>query len=170
MEITPMTDTTRLALHWIVDIFEEENIPYQIVGGTAAHFYGASRPINDIDIDVGEKHFARLLERVKGYVTFGPEVLIDSEWIVLVLGVTYHGQLIELSNADAQKLYDDETSEWKDFSYTLQDVVQIPWEGKQLRLLDPQLMIDYKRYLHGQKQKDDIETIREFIAETKKAA
>jgi hypothetical protein len=52
----------------------------------------------------------------------------------------------------------------------LQDVVQIPWEGKQLRLLDPQLMIDYKRYLHGQKQKDDIETIREFIAETKKAA
>ncbi len=165
-----MTDTTRSALHWIVDIFEAENVPYQIVGGTAAHFYGAARPINDIDIDVSEKYFARILERVKKYVTFGPEVLIDSEWIVLVLGITYHGQLIEISNADAQKIHDDAAGAWKDFSYTVQDVVEIPWEGKRLRFLTPQLMIDYKRLLHGQKQKDDIAVIQKFIDGTKKTA
>ena len=54
-----------LTLDLIIPILEKERIFYQILGGVAASFYGSNRPINDIDIDIREKDFPRLFERVK---------------------------------------------------------------------------------------------------------
>lgn len=164
-KLTPSNITPRVAraLKWIVGILEEESIEYQILGGLSASFYGASRPINDIDIDIQEKDFPHLLDRVRPYVQFGPELFIDSEWIVFMMALRYKGQVIEITNAGFQRIFDDASSEWKTFRYTLDDTFTVDWSGKRIRLMNPGMMIKYKSYLHGEKQTGDIETIKEFI-------
>ncbi len=152
-----------MALKWIISILEEENIPYQVLGGVAARFYGADRPINDIDIDIQEKDFPRLLKKVGKFVQFGPELYIDSEWVVLMMALNYKGQIIELTNGDSQKIFDDASSEWKIFRYSLNDTYPVNWAGKRLKLMKPDKMVRYKSYLHGEKQLRDIQVIKEFI-------
>ncbi len=45
------------ALGWILRVFKKHGVPYQVCGGFAAHLYGATRPINDIDIDIPRDAF-----------------------------------------------------------------------------------------------------------------
>ncbi|HLC94380.1 MAG TPA: hypothetical protein VJH96_02335 [Patescibacteria group bacterium] len=45
-----MNRDTKKAFRWIVGILQTYKIPFQITGGFAARFYGANRPLYDIDI------------------------------------------------------------------------------------------------------------------------
>jgi hypothetical protein len=163
MSALPFPRKVTNALHWIVTILEHEAIPYQLLGGLAARFYGATRAINDIDLDIGEKDFPKIIERTREYVHFRPEVVISSEWMVLMVSLIYEEQLIEITNGDFQKIYDDESSEWKVFRYDLHDVVCVPWQHRTLRLMTPEKMALYKKLLHGPNQAHDIEAIESYI-------
>lgn len=68
------------ALQWIVGILEKHNVPYQISGGFAARLYGATRPINDIDIDIAHDGFEKILPEVREYIFFGPADYKDEKW------------------------------------------------------------------------------------------
>jgi hypothetical protein len=60
------------ALRWIIDILYAQKVQYQLAGGLAARLYGAERPLNDIDIDVYEEDFEKILPFVREYVVYGP--------------------------------------------------------------------------------------------------
>lgn len=47
-----MKNQIHAALDWLIPILTHSRAPFQITGGLAAHLYGATRPINDIDIDI----------------------------------------------------------------------------------------------------------------------
>ena len=69
------------ALKWIVNILNKYDIPFQIAGGFAAHFYGSERSINDIDIDIPEEHLETILADVKDYIIEGPGRIRDENGI-----------------------------------------------------------------------------------------
>jgi hypothetical protein len=49
------------ALDWVIPILKEQKAPFHITGGFAAHLYGATRVVNDIDIDLPTSHLNQLL-------------------------------------------------------------------------------------------------------------
>jgi hypothetical protein len=67
-----VTETVRNALRWIIGILDRHNIQYQITGGFAAKLYGSSREVNDIDIDICEKEFQKILSDISHYLIDGP--------------------------------------------------------------------------------------------------
>lgn len=83
--------------------------------------------------------------------------------MVLMIILNYKGQIIEITNGDYEKIFDDLTLEWKIFRYDLTDITLVDWQGKQLRLMKPEKMVAYKKYLHGEKQRQDIQLIKNFI-------
>lgn len=151
------------ALKWIITILREQKIPYQICGGLCARFYGATRRINDIDIDIREKDFSRLQTIIKPYLISGPDLYVDKKWRVLMMSLKYKDQLIEFTNGDIVKISNSNRSKWLVFRYDLRDVTVIPWEGTILNLMKAEKILRYKKYLDGEKQKKDIRAIKNYI-------
>jgi len=104
--------STKEALHWIVNLLRKHKIPFYISGGFAAHIYGSPRPINDIDIDIPEKHFQNVLQTTRKYVTWGPEKHLHRPWDVHVFTLTYKGQEIDISSGDTMRFYDKKKKRW----------------------------------------------------------
>jgi hypothetical protein len=52
------------AFQWIVRILETRAIPFAISGGLAAKSYGSLRELNDIDIDIPDDSFCKIVPEV----------------------------------------------------------------------------------------------------------
>ena len=151
------------ALIWIIAILEKYNITYHICGGLCARFYGSSRRINDIDIDVSEKDFSKIYESTKSYVVSGPELYTDKKWKVMLMTIKFNNQIIEFANADNIQLSNVNRSRWITFKYDFNDATTIQWKKLSLKLMSSKKMIAYKKYLDGDKQKEDIKAIKNYI-------
>ena len=154
----------RKALKWVTKILRDQKIPYQISGGLCARFYGTTRRINDIDIDIKEIDFPRLQAIMQPYVIFGPDIYVDKKWEVLIMILKYKDQLIEFTSGDFSKISNSGRTKWLVFRYDLHDVNIIPWEGVTLNLMRPEKILRYKKHLDGKKQKEDIKAIKHFIS------
>lgn len=100
------------ALIWISDILKKHQIPFQITGGLAAIAYGASRPLADIDIDIPDDQFDRIIVDVRSYIIFGPERFKNDKWDLMLMTLNYQGQEIDLSGADSVRIFNEKTDEW----------------------------------------------------------
>jgi hypothetical protein len=89
------------------------NIPFQITGGLAAIFYGVKRSLADIDIDIPENYFPVIEAHVKDYIIYGPSQFQDETWDLMLMTLSYHGQLIDLSGAFYTKIFSKRTQKWQ---------------------------------------------------------
>jgi len=158
----------RRALKWVIKILRDQKVPYQISGGLCARFYGATRRINDIDIDIRKIDFPCLQAIILPYVIFGPDQYIDKKWNVFIMILKYQDQLIEFTSGDFSEISNTDRTKWLVFRYDLQDVNIIPWEGTTINLMRPEKILRYKKHLDGKKQKEDIKAIKHFISLTRK--
>src|SRR3990167_1552031 len=77
------------ALKWIIGVLEDNKITYQITGGFAAHIYGSTREVNDIDIDISEGSFQIILEDVRSKIVYGPCRYQDAKWDLQLMTLNY---------------------------------------------------------------------------------
>jgi hypothetical protein len=159
----PLPQRVSITLRWILSVLEDLGVEYQISGGLAARFYGATRSINDIDIDVLAMDISRIREKTKRYVIFGPELYIDSEWMTQLLVLRYGGQLIDLSGADTAKIFDENKRTWRPFRNVPRPSRAALWQTRPVKLIHPLSLMMYKRFLHGAHQTSDINAIGEFL-------
>src|SRR5688572_2596281 len=103
---------TKKALIWIIDILKKYQIPFQITGGLAAMAYGATRPLEDIDIDIPDDQFDRIISDVQPYITYGPSRFKNDKWDLMLMTLNYEGQEIDLSGADSVSVFDEKTKKW----------------------------------------------------------
>ena len=96
-----------------MNILVKLNIPFQIAGGLAAITYGANRPLKDIDIDIPEECFSFIQDEVKDFIMYGPAQFKDDTWDLMLMTLTYNGQLIDLSGAFNTKIFNKNTKEWQ---------------------------------------------------------
>jgi hypothetical protein len=108
-----MNRDANTAFHWIITILNKLNIPFQISGGLAAIAYGATRPLEDIDIDIPEEKFSLLDEEVKDFIIYGPECFKDESWDLLLMTLNYHQQLIDFSGAFHTKIFNKDLKVWQ---------------------------------------------------------
>lgn len=150
----------KAALIWIVNILKKNNIPYQITGGLAAHIYGATRPINDIDIDIPDDAIYRIKDDVKEYLIEGPMKYKDDKWDLNLLSLNYKGQEIDLGGALETRIFDETTHTWVPSPANLNTAKIKSFLGLEIKVVDPHDLIKYKELLGGDHQKQDIREIR----------
>jgi hypothetical protein len=154
--MTPSMSKIEKAFHWITNILEEKKIPFQISGGFAAHLYGATRPIADLDFDVPEKMFSLLLPEVKEFVTYGPMLHVSESWRVYVMTLEYEGQEIDIGGAYEAQLFNTLTQEWEQFPIHLDTAEVRKVFGKKVLVCNKQELITYKQKLGREVDKQDV--------------
>lgn len=156
------------ALCWIVQILQKHYIPFQITGGLAARAYGATRPINDIDVDIPEERFEELAAEVKPYIVYGPAQFKDKVWDVLLMKLNYYGQDIDIGGAYKVKLCDELTGIWKDLPADFSKAEQRELFGLLVPVVNRDELAEYKKIVYagglgGEHQKEDVESIHKKL-------
>jgi hypothetical protein len=159
------------ALQWIIPLLEKNTIPYQISGGFAAHLYGATRPINDIDIDIPEMHIKSLAAKAQKYIVLGPKQFKDKKWDLYLVTLNYHGQEIDIGSAENARIYDEQNGEWAICPANLETALPIIYNGMQLQVVAPKDLVKYKTLLatpDHPHQKTDILATQQYTLKTHK--
>jgi len=149
---------TEAALKWIVSILHSKQIQFQIRGGFAAMLYGSSRELVDIDIDIHNTDFEKILGDVKNDIVFGPDQYTDENWNFKLMTLEYQGQLIDITG-EAQ-IFDRNNSRWVDqaVDYTKSSHMNI--YGITVPVIRKEDLVAYKAKLLRDVDKKDIESLR----------
>jgi hypothetical protein len=133
------------ALKWIVEELEHRDIPFALVGGIAANAYGATRALNDIDIDVPEDFLPVLAKELEPFKTFGPERSVSDCFDCQLLGLSYKGQEIELSGAEGLLIKVSSSEKWVSWPTNLSEVERRAVLGLNVPVMGRKQLIEYKR-------------------------
>jgi hypothetical protein len=161
--MTPLSKKQGNALRFIVNLLRDNNIPFWISGGFAAKVYGSKRLLNDIDIDIPDKSVYQIAHLVKPFIISGPKRYKDKLWDLHLLELNYHGQLIDLSGVQTCKIFDLKNSFWKDFGWEIKNYKNFDIDGMTLPIIPADKLIEYKSYLEGDHQKEDIKAVKEYL-------
>lgn len=160
-----LEEKTIVALRWIIEIFNRNNIDYQIAGGFSAKIYGSPRILNDIDFDVPEKYFPILLSEISPYITSGPIRLLDGKWDCDSLVLNYHGQEIDISGVDTMKMSNLERTKWISYKENYFNNLDMNVMEIAIKVIHPRELLAYKKELDGEHQLIDIQAIEHYLIE-----
>lgn len=161
-----MRDTMK-SLQWITEILYQLHIPFQIAGGLAAIAYGASRELNDIDIDIPEDKFPLLQEKVREFIIFGPERMRDENWDILLMTLNHNGQEIDLGGAHQTKIFDEQTRQWHLLITDFKQTVSMEIFGLQVPIISRENLLAYKKMLARDVDLVDIAQIERSLSDDK---
>jgi hypothetical protein len=154
-----MKRNTKKAFNWIVKILQKHKISFEITGGLAARVYGSKRKLADIDIEIPNKRFEDLLPYVQKQIESGPRRYHDHSFNLLLMTLKYDNQLIDISGASDEKIYDKKHRHWLkdkiDFSKAiLKKIFEhiVPVESKKE-------LIKYKSRISRKVDKEDLSYI-----------
>lgn len=133
------------ALSWIISELNKRKIPFVIVGGLAANAYGATRALNDIDIDVPDKALPRLASELSAQLSFGPIRSVSECFDCQLVGFSYLGQEIELSGADSVLIKHFSGTDWLAWPTDLNALEIKEVLGLALPIMARDRLIAYKR-------------------------
>lgn len=164
MKDLQLEEKTKKALIWITDILNKHNISFQISGGFSAKIYGSPRPLNDIDIDIPEYGFEKIVDEVKEYIVFGPEHYVDEKWDLMLMTLNYFGQEIDIGGSENLKIFDEKNNKWLPFPTDFNKVVYFVVAGIKVPVIPKEDLIEYKSYLNGDHQKIDIDSVKKSLS------
>lgn len=160
-----MSDVKR-ALDWIVPLLQEREIPFHVTGGFAAHLYGATRAVNDIDIDIPTTQLDILARELTPFIEYPPQRHTDSTWNLYVCTLNYHGQLVDLTGDTDAYVKNKDTGLWDHLEIDFSSVVWKDAFGFTLPLQNPRHLIEYKRKIKYDEEKHlgDIAAVCDYLS------
>ena len=161
----PFEQKTLEALKWIVDILDRHNIDYHISGGFAGKVFGSERGLNDIDIDISEKYFDRILPEISEYIIFGPARYKDDKWDLELITLNYKGQEIDISGADTLLISTKDRTQWIPVPTDFSKALDFTLNGIDIKIINPNDFLTYKLELDGDHQLEDIAAAGRFLIE-----
>ncbi len=150
---------TKEAFRWIIKILEENKIPYRVSGGFAARIYGSKRPLFDIDIEIPDSKFKKILPKIKNYIVHGPKKFKDKTMNVFGLSMMFKSQQIDLSGTEKEILFDIRSKKWVKSKIDLSKITRKKVYGKIVNVIRKKDLIEYKNKI---RRPIDIEDIRQM--------
>jgi len=148
---------------WLVSALLLRGVDFVVSGGLAAKSYGATRPLNDIDIDVANSDVTKLHPVLAKYVVFGPDRYRDDKWDLLLMSLEHEGQMVDISGGDDARIYDDDRKAWITDRTDFRDVEWREVLGLVVPVMAPKRLVAYKSLLTGEHQQKDVQAIRRFM-------
>jgi len=152
---------TETALRWIVGVLEKHAIAFRISGGFAAHIYGSSRPLADIDIEVADEHVLSIKQEVEEFIVYGPQRYVDEEFDLLLMTLSYAGQEIDMCGIDSKKIFDKQRSEWVDEQIDIATSTRKQIYGITVLVIPLPELIRYKKMIAREVDLDDVRALTE---------
>ena len=144
------------AFLWIVNILKKRHIPFQIACGLAAISYGVKRDLYDIDIDIPEDLFARIILEVSPYIIFGPARFKDTNWDIYLLTLCYKEQLIDIDGAYQTKIMNAKNGLWEPIKTDFSLTEKIKIYGEMVPVISRSELIKYKTILNREVDQLDL--------------
>lgn len=135
-------------------------MPYQVVGGLAARSYGATRPLNDIDLYVPDGDLARVATLADPFVTRKPCHHRDGHWDLTFMKLAKGLWEIELGGADTARYFDGRRGEWIEAEIDFSDFQLRLAEGVEIRVIPFRRLVRYKRALGRPVDLQDLRELR----------
>jgi len=134
---------SKKAFEWIIRILRKHKVSFQISGGLAAQVYGSERSLYDIDIEMSDEFFEKIIPDVKNHIVFGPRRNISDSFEVQLLRLNYKGQEIDLSGTD-EKMFDKKRSKWIKNNIDLSKAVSLKVFNLIVPVISKEALIAYK--------------------------
>jgi len=148
------------ALRWITGLLDDLAIPYQAVGGIAAHAHGATRPLVDIDLYVPDEDALRAVARAAAdHLTARPAHHSDEHWDLTLLKLRRSGWTVEVAAAATAKVWDRHHRVWTPAAIDFGRGEEREVGGVMLRVMSRQQLIDYKGGLGRAVDRLDVEEL-----------
>jgi hypothetical protein len=157
---TSILDQQAAALRWIVELLEARQIPFQVVGGLAAHAYGATRPLVDLDLYVPSARLPEIAavaaSEPAARLLRAPERYSDAAWDLTFLAFEYAGQRVELGGADEASYFDRRAGRWRDAAIDFSGAVPRAVLGRVVPVMPRAELVAYKRALDREVDRLDL--------------
>ena len=154
-----MARRTKEAFLWVVKILKKHKIPFEIGGGLAARAYGTKRRLADIDIDLNEKGYKKIIKVIKPYIIFGPKFYKDKNWKLNLITLKYKGQKIDLAGIIHTKIFNSNKKKWIILKSHLTHAHLKKIYGINVPIEDKKELISYKKKLDREVDKIDIKQL-----------
>lgn len=102
------------ALRWIVNLLQNNEVPFLLCGGFAAIGYGSKRALNDIDLFVPGDRFDEIVLLGEQHISKPAQHYCEEAegWDLVYVQFLFKGVKIEVGNAHGVKIYDSTASKW----------------------------------------------------------
>ncbi|UXI03434.1 MazG-related protein [Photobacterium sp. TY1-4] len=142
-----MSEQVKTALRWIKAILEQENIPYQIVGGLAANIHGGSREVADIDLYIPKSQVNNLLPHAGAYISKPLAHYVEECWDLEYFQLIYHNQKIEIGLLPGTKIRAAEGDTWFEVEANFEQSVPGSYDGVVVPVMPVVELVAYKKVL-----------------------
>ena len=133
------------ALAWIVGLLERHVIPYQVVGGLAARAYGATRPVNDVDLYVPFDLAGFAIEEIQSSIVWGPQRHVDDHWDLTFLKANFGEQRVEIGDSSSiPRFFDAGEGRWVSQRIDYYASVRVELFGVRVAVMPKKELVRYK--------------------------
>ena len=142
-----MSDRVKVALEWLNNLLESQQVEYQIVGGLAATIYGGSREVADIDLYINRTDAAKILPDLTPYISKPLARYVEGSWDLEYFQLIYESQKIEIGLFPGTKIRSAENGSWHELHTDFSTSVIKSYLGMELPVIPIPALIKYKRLL-----------------------
>ncbi|HOW60565.1 MAG TPA: hypothetical protein P5548_01415 [Candidatus Moranbacteria bacterium] len=162
-----MKKKTKEAFDWIIKIFRDNNIPFQLSGGLAAKIYGSPKDLWDIDFDIPDSCFSKVRNLVSKYVIFGPKKTTAEGFDCMLLRLNYHGQQIDVSG-NCIKIFDKVKKKWVKDNTDFERSAKKRVFDRIVPVICPEDLLKYKSKLSRKADSIDIKALKKYLLQKNK--
>lgn len=151
-----------IALHWIVRLLRNHDVPFLVCGGLAAIGYGSKRALNDIDLFVASERFQEVVCLGESYISKPAQRYCEAAegWDLEYVQFKHSGVKIEVGNPDGAKILNSTKDRWVSLELDFSSVENRSLLGIQLPLMKREALADYKSKLGRPVDLMDIESMQ----------
>lgn len=102
------------ALRWVCGLLDDCGIPFQVTGDAAAMAHGDPRPVRRLELCIAAEHVPALVRAAGERVVDHPWRRLDDTWDRVALSLSHDGTTIDVWVADAARLKDAATGQWRE--------------------------------------------------------
>ena len=151
-----------LALAWLANLLDRHAVSYQIVGGLAAHAYGATRPVVDVDLYLPLDRGQPILAEIQPYIVRQPLPHHSESWDLVYLALEYEEVYIEIGDSSTNpRFYNRIDGCWEDQRLAFEASVTATLYGVEMKVMPREELVRYKRMLDREVDHLDLAEMRD---------
>lgn len=147
-----------MALRELIDVMEEHQINFVVIGGLAAIAWGARRDLADIDIQVGRDDFAKVAEVFVDKIVQAPRHYETEKWDINQMIVRLHG--VDVDICQAEDFYVKKDGASHAVANTVGNAPVLKVDDLEISVLPLDDLVAYKRLISRPVDQDDLFLLR----------